>query len=46
MEEGTWNLLAQNGSRGVLWIQTIANVLQLSSGNKPGGYGVVVSEFW
>jgi hypothetical protein len=41
MEEGTWNLLTQIGSHGVLWIPRIANVFSLSSGDNHGGYGVV-----
>jgi serine/threonine protein kinase len=41
MEKGTWNLLAQFGSHGVLWILSIVNVLPLSNGDNQGGYGVV-----
>jgi hypothetical protein len=41
MEEGTWNLLAQIGSRGVLWIPNTTNVLPLLNGDNQRGYGVV-----
>jgi hypothetical protein len=45
MEEGAWNILAQIGSHGVLWILSITNVLPLSSGDSQGGYGVM-SKVW
>jgi hypothetical protein len=41
MEEGVWNLLAQIGSCGVLWIPNTTNVLPLLGGDNHGGYGVV-----
>ncbi len=41
MKEGTQNLLAQIGNRGVLWIPNTTNVLPLSGGNNQGDYGVV-----
>jgi len=41
MEKGARNLLAQIGSRNVLWIPSITNVFPLSSGNNQRGYGVV-----
>jgi hypothetical protein len=41
MEEGTQHPLTQIGSRGVLWIPSIANVLPLLGGDNQGGYGVV-----
>jgi hypothetical protein len=41
MEEGTQHPLTQIGSRGVLWIPSIANVLPLLGGDNQGGFGVV-----
>ncbi len=41
MEKGAWNLLAQIGSHGVLWILSTTNVLPLLNGDNQGGYGVV-----
>jgi hypothetical protein len=41
MEESAQNLLAQIGSRGVIWIPSITNVFTLSNGDNKGGYGVV-----
>ncbi len=41
MEEDTQNLLAQIGSRGVLWILNTTNVFPLLGGDDQGGYGVV-----
>ncbi len=42
MEEGVQNLLAQIGSRGVLWIPSTTNVPPLLSGNNQGSYDVVL----
>jgi hypothetical protein len=36
-----WNLKAQIGNRGVLWIPSITNVLPLWGGDNQGGYCVL-----
>jgi hypothetical protein len=41
MEEGTQNPLTHIGTRGVLWIPSIANVFPLLGGDNQAGYGVV-----
>jgi len=41
MEEGIQNLFTQIGSRGVLWIPSMENVLPLLTGDNQDGCGVV-----